>query len=510
MTGEKTGINMSYSFDMKKIALISIAVVLISSLFFFFQKSPPHENIKQETFLRLKEARQNKKEELIDHFKTIQQNAQAIKTDSVILESFQKLRNKNYQSETELLDKIDRRFVKKYGPFYDLLFISPDGFIFHTVKQESDYHKNIFELTGTKLAARLQKSRDEIFINYAYYTPSDEPAAFFVIPLQKNNDFEGWIVLQLAANSIHALLKDYDNLGQTGEIYLVNQNKQMLSDSRFMEKSTALKLEVSTLAVENALRNTHGEEIIQDYRGVNVFSSFEKFDYFGVPWIIIAEIDEDEVLTEYYNRNKKYFNRKITEYLSNRANLRQSADSAPISPHIDARRVDINEYAKAEPGKLLHTEGIATCTAVAVAYPGKFGYLAHISPLDKIYSRNPFSALFLKNRTTDLIEEITEKIMHFDIRSHEKNQLHFVISAVHNEGFKKGVDKILEKGWTLSNIKLLYNPSAKNANIRFDTETGNVQAEWRSDGPTPFYELSSSQEDLGKIVKNIIGYDHSS
>lgn len=54
--------------------------------------------------------------------------------------------------------------------------------------------------------------------------------------------------------------------------------------------------------------------IIKDYRGVSVFSTFEQFDVFENSWIIIVEIDEDEVITNHYQKYKNYYLPKIREY----------------------------------------------------------------------------------------------------------------------------------------------------------------------------------------------------
>ena len=58
----------------------------------------------------------------------------------------------------------------------------------------------------------------------------------------------------------------------------------------------------------------------------------------------------------------------------------------------------------------LQTLGVSTCTAVIATYPGKFGYMAHVSPLDSVYGGN----------VTDLVGLITKKIKTYDIYKYER------------------------------------------------------------------------------------------
>ena len=157
------------------------------------------------------------------------------------------------------------------------------------------------------LSNYLKKPDNEQFAEFEYYPPSDEAAAFFIVALEKNQQHSGWIVLQFASNRINKILTERQELGRTGEVYLVNQKHLMLTDSRFIENSTILRQKVDTLAVKEAFQTSISEKITSDYRGINVFSSSEKFELMGIQWVIVAEIDEDEIITNQYKKYKSYF-----------------------------------------------------------------------------------------------------------------------------------------------------------------------------------------------------------
>jgi methyl-accepting chemotaxis protein len=68
----------------------------------------------------------------------------------------------------------------------------------------------------------------------------------------------------------------------------------MRSDSRFSEESTIFEQKVDTEAVRSAFNGVIGQQVIKDYRGVEVLSAFAPLDIAGVDWVIVAEIDSDE------------------------------------------------------------------------------------------------------------------------------------------------------------------------------------------------------------------------
>jgi len=71
-------------------------------------------------------------------------------------------------------------------------------------------------------------------------------------------------------------------LGETGEIYLVNKDKYMISPSRFKEDVT-LKQEVDTVNVEKCVMHKDKKHIsevkevtiLSDYRGITVPGTHE-------------------------------------------------------------------------------------------------------------------------------------------------------------------------------------------------------------------------------------------
>ena len=469
---------------------------------FFSSTAAPAFDIKRQTFASLSAIKNAKKAEIVDHFTEMRETARAIKDDTIMLRSFVALQQG--KSTANLEDVVNERYATIYGDFYDILFVDASGYVFHSVKKERDYHTALlaFPETENALAKALKRPGDEQFVEFSYYQPSDEPAAFFTVSLQATGRHLGWFVLQISTNSTSQILADRATMGRTGEVYLVNQASLMLSDSRFMEDSTILRQKVDTAAVREALRKNSGDSIINDYRGVRVFSSYEKFDVLGVGWIIIAEIDEDEVLTEFYKKHKTYFQSEFVRYLA----AGPRAEALPWDRQFPRQRVDMNEFARAQEGKMLVTGGVASCTAVVISYPGKFSYLAHISPTDEIYQDGPVTKFILGRHSHNFLAALLNKIEFFDIYPAERRHLRVAIVAPHTESFANAVDAVLARDFELANISFLYDPAARSADVAVNASGDRLDVRWVEEERI-LTEDGLKTENLAEVLKRIIDYE---
>lgn len=210
------------------------------------------------------------------------------------------------RQQNEQEDFFDK-YVAQYG-YYDLLLIRPNGNIFYTVKQESDYRTNI--LTGKYANTGLGHLVQEVLKNqtfsigdYAPYPPSDnKPAAFIAQPLFHNDKIEVIVVLQIGDVAVNKVMQQRAGMGQTGEAYLVGSDKLMRSNSfldpinRSINASFAnpIKGSVNTKAVHAALAGETNIQIIEDYRGNSVLSAYTPFTVGNHTWALIVEISEAE------------------------------------------------------------------------------------------------------------------------------------------------------------------------------------------------------------------------
>jgi len=201
-------------------------------------------------------------------------------------------------------------FVKING-YYDLFLIASDGFIFYSVGQEADYKTNIingqFKDSGLGVATRkATQTRQHEFSDFAPYAPSNGDPAFFLVQpvMNESGGIMLYVGLQLPMDAINTIMQERSGMGETGETYLVGEDKLMRSDS-FLDKQghsiaasfagTVEQNGVDTEAVDAVLNGETGAKIITDYNGNQVLSAFTSVQIGDFLWAVIAEIDEAEV-----------------------------------------------------------------------------------------------------------------------------------------------------------------------------------------------------------------------
>ena len=111
---------------------------------------------------------------------------------------------------------------------------------------------------------------------------------------KKSDESVGVIISRMRTAAIDSILLNRSGLGETGEVYIVNEGSLMLSESRFIE-DVIFKQKVNTVPVEKCFRD--GEEHIgfyPDYRGIQIYGSSYCAGDLG--FVLLAEIDEAETV----------------------------------------------------------------------------------------------------------------------------------------------------------------------------------------------------------------------
>lgn len=203
--------------------------------------------------------------------------------------------------------------------FYDIFIIDKKGTVVYSVDKEFDFATNL--TTGPYSKSNLAKSyhkamntakQEIVFEDFAPYEPSyNRPAAFMSYPIYKNNKIIGVFAVQISVTQINKVMsfnnqREESGLGNSGEAYLVGEDKLMRSDSRFIDtlnipevqkrKTTVGIVKVDTVSVNQGLKGKGGSILSKDYRDINVFSAFLPIDVFNHKWVVIVDIDEEEVI----------------------------------------------------------------------------------------------------------------------------------------------------------------------------------------------------------------------
>ncbi len=397
----------------------------------------------------------------------------------------------------ELRKNFERYYIEKYLSFYDILFVNRQGRVFYTIRKEADMNRNLLrgDFEETPLGRCLQAvPTTEAFVDFHDYRPSSKPAAFFVEPVLEGDAVVGWIVLQCAINKVNTLFAWENDLGQTGETFLVNQDGYMLTESNFVGDSTILTKHLDDRNIQAKFAEGRGHREVTDYRGRTALTSFEVVPFLGTRWLVVAKVDQDEIVTRHYERHRRYYAERLLSHLEGGG--RAERDEVDILPSSTDLRVDMDEFLKAGHGERLTTLGLSTCTGLLVTWPGRFAYLAHASPRDKIYGADQ----------TNLLGQMVKQVKSFDIRPCEKRRVVFVVTAVHLDSLLAVVDKLVAEGFQLSQIRVAYNPGAETAALSYDYRERELFVTWQRDGPSGRSGMHRMEDtfDIGAIVQGII------
>jgi methyl-accepting chemotaxis protein len=203
-----------------------------------------------------------------------------------------------------------RQFLEEFG-YYDIFLVDINsGDIVYSVFKELDYATSLLDgpYRNTNFAEAFRDARQlqqgEVVIkDYATYTPSYEaPASFAATPVYQGGRAIGVLIFQMPLEPINVIMTERSGMGETGESYLVGEDKLMRSDSYLDPVNHTVSASfanpklgsVNTEAVTRAFAGEKGSDIIIDYNGNPVLSAFTKVDIGHFSWVALAEIDKAE------------------------------------------------------------------------------------------------------------------------------------------------------------------------------------------------------------------------
>lgn len=214
------------------------------------------------------------------------------------IDGIQLLNDELYIAAMQKHEPTLKYYTDTYG-YYDLFIIDEEGDIAYTVAKESDFAADLrVERTHlAKLWKKCSSSRQTELSDMEAYAPSNgAPAMFVAAPVRSNGEVIGVVALQISNDAINGIMQETAGLGESGESYLVGDDFLLRSDSRFSSETTVLKQKVQTEGVRLGLAGNDGTDIIDDYRGIPVLSSYSHMFVGDLRWAILAEIEEAEVM----------------------------------------------------------------------------------------------------------------------------------------------------------------------------------------------------------------------
>jgi signal transduction histidine kinase len=196
------------------------------------------------------------------------------------------------------------------GVYSRIYLIDPLGktFVLSTTEYKQDTLIGSLAGLGTKYASLYDNAIVNDRINFYNLTDAGgqpEPSIFVSSPVE-TEDGKSLLLMEFSFQEINRFMLQNDpndGLGESGECYLIGDDKLMRSQSRFIEKSS-LGTIVNTEGVNKALEKLTGISIINDYRGISVLCSYSSLNIPGLNWVIVGEIDTAEAMAPIYDLRK--------------------------------------------------------------------------------------------------------------------------------------------------------------------------------------------------------------
>ncbi|ABK77558.1 adenylate cyclase [Cenarchaeum symbiosum A] len=151
---------------------------------------------------------------------------------------------------------------------------------------------NVGDHTGNPLLIRALKGGTSDFVPW-----EDGKRLLVAAPLAPAGGGSvpaGVVMAQLATSGIDEILLDRSGLGETGEVYMVDDDYMMISESRFIEGAVFSQVVETHATTECFEKGIDSSGLYDDYRGVLIYGS--AFCAKDMGFVLIAEIDEAETV----------------------------------------------------------------------------------------------------------------------------------------------------------------------------------------------------------------------
>jgi PAS domain S-box-containing protein len=186
----------------------------------------------------------------------------------------------------------------------DLLLVDRRGTVVYSVMKEADFGTNF--LTGpyrnSNAAAVFRASLvakrpgEAAFADMQSYEPSGHPALFMSEAVaDEHGEIAGVLLFELNNRKLRDVANHVQDLGETGEVYLVGADATRRSQTRFSQGDLLFE-KLDTEAAVRAGKGLTGSTISVDYKGDRVVAAYAPVDLMGVRWGIVSKIDLDEAL----------------------------------------------------------------------------------------------------------------------------------------------------------------------------------------------------------------------
>ena len=191
-----------------------------------------------------------------------------------------------------LKDTLD--LIEGTSPSYENIYILlPDGRVLSSTHPDLVHTQGFYE---QGLTERLRSSEEPV-LGPVYQYP-EKKGWHVQLAAEINGPHDrtlGFIVAVLdLSKTIDPIMVERIGLGETGETYLVNKARRIISESRFLDYTETLYQGFDTHGIRSVLEEKKGTAVYENYMGREVLGSYVWLPRYE--WGILAEMETDEIL----------------------------------------------------------------------------------------------------------------------------------------------------------------------------------------------------------------------
>lgn len=332
----------------KKIMVLVVSVILVTGsavgLFGYFGAK---NSLQNEVEDKLQSLLHNRKKNLNDYLELIKQDLNFQSKNPLMIQAFNEYNGAWKEIGQNQTDYLQKNYIKdnpnptgkkefydfasdgsrysdlhkKYHPairsflkerdYYDIFLIDMDGNVVYTVFKEADFATNLMngKWKDTEIAKIYKEARNatdmnkSVFSDFAPYQPSNNvPASFIAKPItDEANKIIGVIAFQMPIERLNQSVQYNEGLGKDGEVYLFGADHLMRTQSRFLKENSILVQKMSDELIQLALHSKPDVVTYKNYRNMDMLAAFDKVEFLGVEWGIVAEANESEIFAPVQN-----------------------------------------------------------------------------------------------------------------------------------------------------------------------------------------------------------------
>lgn len=272
-----------------------IPITIITTIYYFHSRSA----LKFQIMEKLKAVAESRERHILSTMERMKVRTVDFSSDGFIRHSFERIIHGGTSGQSSVI-RLNKYLSKNKLSLYRhrliaIILLDKYGKVISSTNEK---------LTGMDFSSQdvfmqgIQKRYGEAYAGQPYYSSYlDKNYLCISAPIISKHSAEllGIIINVYSLAILDEITTNRVGMGETGEVYLVNRDKIMLTESRFIENAP-LKLLVDTEPVQRIIEN--GKEMVgiyKDYRGQLVVGA--SMDLPEYNWILLAETNKKEAFS---------------------------------------------------------------------------------------------------------------------------------------------------------------------------------------------------------------------